>query len=62
MQRVIDTDRSMIRVDAENLAGFVATRFAISIMVDSVIAGYRDAFTRRTIPTVVQKQLSVLPQ
>ena len=62
MQQMIEADPASIRADAEHLAGFVSTRFAISIMADSVISGYRDAFTRRAVPTTVQRQLSALPR
>ena len=59
---MIEADPALVKADAEHLAGFVSTRFAIAIMADSVIAGYRDAFTRRAAPTAVQKQLSAFPQ
>ena len=62
MQQMIEADPASIKADAEDLAGFVSTRFAISIMADSVIAGYRDAVTRRAAPTAVRKQFSALPQ
>ena len=61
MQQAIESSPASLREDAEQLAGFVGTRFAISIMADSVIAGYRDAFTRRAVPTAVRKQLSAVP-
>ena len=62
MRQMIQADPASVKADAEHLARFVATRFAISIMADSVIAGYRDAFTRRAVPNAVHKQFSVLPQ
>ena len=60
--QTIETDSAVVKEQAADLASFVSTRFAISIMADSVIAGYRDAFTRRALPTGVTKQYSALPQ
>ena len=50
MERMIDMDTVTKRQHAEDLAAFVATRFAISIMADSVLAGYADGFARRALP------------
>ncbi len=47
MERAFEMDDAMRRQQSEELAAFVATRFVISIMADSVIAGYHDAIARR---------------
>ena len=47
MQMTIEEDPHIVRGQAEELAAFVATRFSISIMADSVISGYRDALARQ---------------
>ena len=58
---MLDADPAAVRQEAADLAAFVATRFSISIMADSVIAGYRDAFTRREVPSGALDRLSALP-
>ena len=50
MERMIEMDPATTRRHAEDLAAFVATRFAIAIMADSVLAGYADGFARRALP------------
>ena len=47
MERMIDLEPAQLRRQAADLAAFVETRFLISIMADSVIAGYHDALSRR---------------
>lgn len=61
MERMIDMDPALVRQQAEDLAAFVATRFSISIMADSVIAGYHDAFQRRDVPAAEPKRSFALP-
>lgn len=61
MQRMVDLEPDMRRQQAEDLASFVATRFVISIMADSVIAGYLDAFTRRAALARDTEQSFALP-
>ena len=62
MQQMDDMDTAQVRAQAEDLAKFVSTRFSITIMADSVIAGYRDAFTRRDLTASTPRRYSVLPQ
>ena len=62
MQDMVDSDPAGVKAQAQDLARFVSTRFSISIMADSVISGYRDAFSRRTIPLGATKRFSALPQ
>jgi glycosyltransferase involved in cell wall biosynthesis len=47
MERNLELDTATLREQAEDLASFVATRFLIPLMADSVIAGYQDAIARR---------------
>ncbi len=62
MQETVTADSILVRSQAEELAAFVATRFSVSMMADSVIAGYRDAFLRRAMPASVPKRFSALAQ
>ena len=62
MQQMMESSPASIKADAEDLAAFVSTRFAIAIMADSVVAGYRDAFARRGVSLPVRGQFSALPQ
>lgn len=48
MERALEMDAASTRRQAEELASFVATRFLITIMADSVLCGYDDAIARRT--------------
>lgn len=48
MERALATDPAIVRQQAEELAGFVSTRFSISVMSEAVVAGYRDAGARRS--------------
>ena len=50
IEQMIDMDPATTRQHAEDLSAFVATRFAIAIMADSVLAGYADGFARRALP------------
>lgn len=61
MERMIQTDSERVKSQAADLAAFVATRFSISIMADSVIAGYHDAFERRATPLAAHKRPFALP-
>lgn len=61
MQEMIEGDPRLIGQQAEELAAFVKTRFSISIMVDSVIAGYRDAIARRAADAGLARQSYALP-
>ena len=47
MGSMLATDPEILLRQAEDLAAFVQSRFSISIMADSVIAGYRDAAAHR---------------
>ena len=62
MEQMVEADPASIATEARDLAGFVSTRFSISIMADSVVAGYRDAFARRSLPASVPKRISALAQ
>jgi glycosyltransferase involved in cell wall biosynthesis len=62
MQEAVETEHGALKAQAADLAAFVSTRFAIAIMVDSVLAGYRDAFSRRSETRASPKRLSVIPQ
>ncbi len=62
MEKMLDSDPAQVKREAADLAAFVATRFSISLMADSVIAGYRDAFARRDMPAGTFERLSILPQ
>lgn len=61
MEEMVEADRIGLRQDAKALADFVATRFAISIMADSVIAGYRDALARRATVRSATQETFALP-
>jgi glycosyltransferase involved in cell wall biosynthesis len=61
MERMLDTDPATIRQEAQDLATFASTRFSISIMADSVVAGYRDAFARRLASVSLAKRPFALP-
>ena len=47
MGEMLATDEEILLRQAQDLAAFVQSRFSISIMADSVIAGYREAETHR---------------
>ena len=49
MERVTEASTATLRQEAEELAAFVATRFVVTIMADSVLAGYHDAIERRGV-------------
>ena len=61
IEEMIEADPEALRRQAQALAAFVATRFSISIMADAVIAGYRDALTRRTVAAREPEQSYALP-
>lgn len=61
MHRMVEMDPALVKQQAEDLARFVSTRFAISIMADAVIAGYHDAFARRAAPIREPKRSFALP-
>lgn len=61
MERMIEADPRLVAHEAKELSDFVATRFAISIMADSVIAGYRDAIVRRATPALEPKRSYAVP-
>ena len=61
MERAIDMEPALARQQSKELAAFVATRFAIAIMADCVIAGYREGFARREAPTTEPKNTFALP-
>ena len=50
MRRMLAMDPLARKQGAEDLSAFVSARFAISVMADAVLAGYADAFARRTRP------------
>ena len=62
MENMVETEPATIKMHSKNLADFVSTRFSISMMADSVITGYRDAFARRSVPTSASSRFFVLPQ
>ncbi len=61
MQQAIEMEPALLAQQAEQLASFVKTRFSISIMADSVLAGYRDGFARRDATSSETKQSIVVP-
>ena len=61
MEDMIEAAPQLVKQQAEELAAFVATRFSISIMADSVIAGYRDAIARRTAASREPERSYALP-
>ena len=50
LEHILEADHALVLRQAAELAAFTAKRFSIATMVDSVIAGYRDAFARGTAP------------
>ena len=50
LDEALETGPASRRRQAEELAAFVSKRFTVAVMVDSVLAGYRDAFARGTAP------------
>ncbi len=62
MRSMVEADPERVRAQAADLAGVVANRFSIANMVDSVIAGYRDALTRQVAPAATVPLLSALPR
>ena len=51
MGDLIDRDPTTVGQQADDLAEFVANRFSVAKMTDAVIAGYRDGFARRALPS-----------
>ena len=56
MRQMIEMEPAIRHQQAQELARFVETRFSISIMADSVLTGYRDAFARRAAISSEGKQ------
>ena len=50
LEGTFESDPALVRRQGEDLAAFVSKRFSIAGMVDSVLAGYRDAFARGAAP------------
>ncbi len=50
LECALDTEPTLSRRHVEDLAAFVSKRFTTAAMVESVLAGYRDAFARGTAP------------
>ena len=60
MHRCVEAEPAELKRQAAELAAYVAGRFTIGNMVDSVLAGYGDALGRRAVPTAGARRLSVL--